>query len=272
MADGAALGRVRVGAVSFLNARPLVRGLERWSHRFSVRYDLPSVCADLLHRGDVDLGLIPSIEYLRGEYHVVPDAGVVSVGPVASVAIFTPRPLGDVRTLALDTSSRTSVALARVLCARHFRIDPVFVDHGPPLDAMLAAADAALLIGDPALFADWRARGLQAFDLGEAWQALTGLPFVYAFWAGRPGLLTTADVLVLQHARADGERDVDAIAEQFFPGDAERAAVGARYLRENIRFRMGAREADGLARFFALAAEIGAAPGAARPVQWYGDR
>jgi chorismate dehydratase len=272
MADGAALGRVRIGAVSFLNARPLVHGLERWDHRFSVRYDLPSVCADLLHGGDVDLGLIPSIEYLRGDYHVVPDAAVVSDGPVASVAIFTPRPLAEVRSLALDTSSRTSVALARVLCARHFGIDPVFVDHGPPLDAMLAAADAALLIGDPALFADWRGRGLQKFDLGEAWQALTGLPFVYAFWAGRPGLLTTADVLVLQHARSDGEQEADAIARQFFPGDAERAAIGARYLRENIRFRMGAREAEGLASFFALAAEVGVAPGAARPVHWYGDR
>jgi chorismate dehydratase len=272
MADAAELPRVRIGAVSFLNARPLVQGLERWTHRFSVRYDLPSACADLLHEGGIDLGLVPSIEYLRGDYCAVPDSAVVSEGRVESVAIFTPRPLERLRTLALDTSSRTSVALARVLCARHFGIAPVFVDHRPPLEAMLAAADAALLIGDPALFADWRRLGLEKIDLGEAWQALTGLPFVYAFWAGRPGLLTTADVLVLQHARADGERVLEAVAEAFFPGEPDRAAVGARYLRENIRFRLGAREAAGRERFFALAAEVGAAPGPPRPLCWYGDR
>lgn len=264
MADAADLGVVRIGAVSFLNARPLVQGLERWPHRFSVRYDLPSVCATLLHEGHIDLGLVPSIEYLRGDYRAVPDAAVVSDGPVASVAIFTPHPIERVRSLALDTSSRTSVALAQVLCAHHFGIRPSLVDHGPDLEAMLACADGAVLIGDPALFADWRRLGVQKIDLGAEWQAMTGLPFVYAFWTGRSGALTTADVLVLQQARADGEAESDAVAAAFFAGEPERIEVGARYLRENIRFRMGPREVAGVERFYELAAALGLAPPARR--------
>jgi chorismate dehydratase len=251
---------VRIGAVSFLNSRPLVRGLERWPDRFSIRYDVPRVCADLLHAGDIDLGLVPSIEYLRrDDYLAVADAAVVSDGPVRSVALFTAVPLERVRTIALDTNSRTSVALLRVLCARRFGLAPRFLEHGPDIDAMLGAADAALLIGDPALLLDHRTRGLDKIDLGAEWKALTGLPFVYAFWTGRPGVLTTADVLVMQQARADGEQDPDGVARLFFDGDPVAQRIGGEYLRENIRFRMGEREVAGVERFYQLAAEVGAA-------------
>lgn len=261
---------IRVGAVSYLNARPLAEALERQHDRFAVRYDLPSTCARLLHAHEIDLGLIPSIEYLHGDtYHIVPGCAVASDGPVASVALFTPRPIREIRSIALDTSSRTSVALTRVLCAQSFDIAPRFVDHPPDLPAMLARADAALLIGDRALFADWQASGLQKIDLGEAWRALTGLPFVYAFWAGHPGALTDDALQTLQEARAEGEAHVEAIAERFFPGDPERVRVGARYLRENIHFRLDAPEAAGLERFFALAVDVGAAP-AQQPLRWYG--
>jgi chorismate dehydratase len=260
---------VRVGAVSFLNSRPLARGLERWPERFEVRYDLPSVCARLLHAGDIDLGLVPSIEYLRDDqYLAVPDAAVVSDGPVRSVALFTPLPLERVTSIALDTSSRTSVALLRILCAKRFGLSPRFVDHGPAVDDMLRVADAALVIGDPALLLDHDARGLRKIDLGHEWRALTGLPFVYAFWTGRPGVLTTADVMVMQQARADGEADLDRIAGLFFPGDPAAQRIGADYLRENIRFRMGEREVAGVERFYELAAEVGAS-GPARRLEFY---
>lgn len=250
---------IRVGAVSFLNSRPLVRGLERWPDRFDVRYDLPSVCARLLHDGEIDLGLVPSIEYLHdADYLAVPDAAVVSDGPVRSVALFTPVPLERIGSIALDTSSRTSVALLRVLCAKRFGLSPRFVDHGPAIDDMLRVADAALVIGDPALLLDHDARGLQKIDLGSEWKALSGLPFVYAFWTGRPGVLTTADVLVMQQARAEGEADADAIAGLFFPGDPAAQRIGADYLRQNIQFRMGEREIAGVERFYELAAEVGA--------------
>src|SRR5439155_5037965 len=110
------------GAVGYLNARPLVYGLDR-SPRFSVRYDLPSRCAELLHAGDIDVGLIPSIEYLRGdEYRIVPDLAIASRGQVASVALYTTRSMSDVRSIAVDTSSRTSVALVQVLWVRLFNV------------------------------------------------------------------------------------------------------------------------------------------------------
>src|SRR6185436_4346772 len=125
--------RVRLGAVGYLNARPHVFGLDR-APRFTLRFDVPSKCAELLHGGEVDAGLIPSIEYLRGSYAVVPDIAIASRGPVSSVMLYTTRPMAEVRSIALDTSSRTSVALARVLCARVFHIQPRFEPQGPDLE------------------------------------------------------------------------------------------------------------------------------------------
>lgn len=259
---------VRVGAVSYLNARPLVRGLERSPERFEVRFDLPSRCASLLHSGAIDLGLIPSIEYLAGDYRVVPGIGVVSDGAVGSVAMFTRVPVGDIRSVALDTSSRTSVALIKVLCARHFRIAPAFLSAGPDLAAMVAEADAALLIGEPALLAAYEPLGLKKIDLGAAWKEMTGMPFVYAFWAGTPGILAPEDVRVLQAARDEGRRESDDVAAQYFGADPEKQELGAAYLRDCIRYDLGEREGAALERFFALAAEIGAAP-PARPLRFY---
>src|SRR5688500_681507 len=111
---------IRLGAVSYLNTRPLVYDLERQTHRFTIRFDVPAKCAELLHAGDVDLGLIPSIEYPGHDYCIVPDVSIASDGPVASVAIFSKVPTENIRSIALDTSSRTSIALLRVLCVRLF--------------------------------------------------------------------------------------------------------------------------------------------------------
>ena len=148
------MSRVRLGAVGYLNARPLTFGLDK-SPRFDLRYDVPSQCAELLHDGAIDVGMIPSIEYLRRPgYKIVPDLAIASRGPVASVLLFTSRPIDDVRSIAMDTSSRTSVALVRVLCARKFGITPALEPLGPDLPAMLARCDAALVIGDNALLAD----------------------------------------------------------------------------------------------------------------------
>jgi chorismate dehydratase len=260
---------VRIGAVSYLNARPLVVGLESRPDRFSVRYDVPSTCARLLHAHELDLGLIPSIEYLRGDdLAIVPDCAVVSDGPVDSVAIFTSVPIERVGSIALDLSSRTSVALTRVMTAKYYGIAPRFLDEGPDLEAMTRRADAALLIGDPALFADYRRLGLEKLDLGQAWKDFTGLPFVYAFWTGPTGAVTPDDVVSLQQARAEGAARPDRVAQAFFPDDAERAAIGERYLRDHIRFRLGDREIAGLERFFTLAAEVGVVP-RTQPLCWF---
>ena len=232
----------------------------------SIRFDVPSTCARLLEEGAIDLGMVPSIAHLdRPGDRIVPGVCIGSEGPVASVAIFTRRPIRDVRTLALDTSSRTSVALTRVLCARRLDVAPVFVPRPPDPAAMLAAADAALVIGDPALFADARALGAEKIDLGAAWTAMTGLPFVWAFWAGRPGAATPGVVSLLQQTAVEGMARTDAIADAYCAGDPARQIVARRYLRENLRFQLDDRALDGLRTFYREAAAAGAAPAGAPP-------
>jgi chorismate dehydratase len=168
--------------------------------------------------------------------------------------------MAEVRTIALDTSSRTSVALTRVLCHDWFHIEPAFAPQGPSLEAMTASHDAALLIGDPALEADAAALGLTKIDLGETWTAMTGLPFVYAAWTGRPGAVTAADVTALQAARDEGLANLEAIAEEYAPGDPVRTARAAAYLRDNVRYGLGPEEVAGLQLFLDRAAALGLGP------------
>ncbi len=274
--------RVRLGAVGYLNARPLVCGLEQ-SPRFDVRYDVPSRCAALLHEHAIDVGLIPSIEYLRGgAYCIVPDLAIASRGPVASVALYTTKPMTEVRSIAMDTSSRTSVALVRVLCARLYRIAPAVEVRGPDLAEMLKHSDAALIIGDNALFLDetkvplkpgtprGATNGVEKIDLGEAWTGMTGLPFVYAFWAGRPDALAAGDVAALQRARDEGVTRGAELARAYLPDRPDRHDVAARYLQENIKYHLGDDERAGLELFYRYAAEAAVVDRAA-PVRFYGQ-
>ena len=252
--------QVRVGAVSYLNAWPLTWTLKDGA-RWAVRQDVPAVCAALLHTGEVDLGLIPSVEFLQApDYRLVPGVGIGSRGAIASVAIYTTREMRDVRRLALDTTLRTSVALARVLCARKYRIEPDLVPHRPDLPRMVQDCHAALLIGDRALEADHAALGLQKLDLGQEWTAMTGLPFIYAAWTGRPDAVGPGDVASLQQAQADGVRAIDAIAADYGRGDAVRTARAAAYLRDNVRYGLSRDETAGLQLFLDYAAGLGIGP------------
>ena len=251
---------IRLGAVAYLNARPLTWALDRSPQSWEIRYDVPSVCAELLHAGDVDLGLVPSIEYLGApDYRLVPGIGIGSRGAVRSVALFTRVPLRSIRRIALDTSSRTSVALIQVLCRHRFQIAPDFVPHGPDLTAMTREGDAALLIGDPALDADHAALGLEKIDLGEEWTAMTGLPFIYAAWTGRPDAVGEADVRALQEAQEEGVAANAAIAVEYGRGNAAATARAAEYLRDNVRYGLGLEEAKGLQTFLDYAADLGLA-------------
>lgn len=255
---------VRLGAVSYLNVRPLVAGLDRIPG-VSLRFDVPSTCARLLNEGAIDLGMVPSITWLdRPGDRIVPGVCIGSEGPVASVALFTRHDMTDVRTVALDASSRTSAALVRILCRRCFSIDPVFLTQPPDVSAMLAKADAALLIGDPALFLDHRALGLQKVDLGALWTEMTGLPFVWAFWSGRADAASPATVKHLQAAASRGRADIDAIAAEYCRERPEREAIARRYLRENLRYDLGAREVEGLWTYYREVAALGLATGEAR--------
>lgn len=250
---------VRLGAVSYLNVRPLVYGLDRRSDIVSLRFDVPAVCADLLARGEIDLGMVPSIAYLdrRGD-RAVPGVCIGSEGPVASVALFSRVPVREVRRLALDSSSRTSAALTRILCRKRFGISPAFVPHAPDLPTMLAGADAALLIGDPALFADIP-QDVDKIDLGAAWTDMTGLPFVWAFWSGPAGPVSGEVVRLLQTSAETGMAHSNEIADAYCAPRVDRQQLARRYLRENLRFQFDDRALAGLRLYYREAAELGLA-------------
>jgi chorismate dehydratase len=215
-----------------------------------------------------------------GPYRIVPDLAIASRGAVASVAMYTTRPMSDVRSIAMDTSSRTSVALVRVLCARQFRIAPRIESRGPDPVDMLAHCDAALIIGDNALFltpaTDGRLVGIndrvEKIDLGEAWYRLTGLPFVYAFWSGRPEAIEAADIEALQRARDLGVARPDELAREYLADRPDRQPLGAAYLRDNIKYYLGEEEREGLEMFYHYAAEAGVVAEAASPMFYRSER
>jgi len=253
---GAGSGVLRLGAVSYLNALPLVHGLEG-EPELRLERAVPSRVARSLHAGEVDLGMIPSIEYAAGEYAIVPEIAIGSHGRVESVRLFHTRPLDEVRRVALDTSSRTSAALVRILMRERLGRDPEYVEMAPSVVDMLAVADAALVIGDPALD---DSSELPRLDLGEDWTRLTGLPFVYAFWAGPEGAVTPAGVRRLQAALAEGLDHLGTIAAAHAGTVPGRAAVYESYLRTNIVYRLGEEEVRGLLEFFRRAHGLGLAP------------
>jgi chorismate dehydratase len=246
----------RLGAVSYLNAVPPVHGLDR-DPGFRVEREVPSRVARRLHAGEVDLGLIPSIEYAFGDYAIVPRVGIGSRGKVRSVLLFHHGPLERVRRVALDTSSRTSATLVRILLRERLPKAPQYVPMAPSLVDMLAVADAALLIGDPALDHETDAASL---DLGEEWTRLTGLPFVYAFWAGRPAAVGPARVERLQSALSAGLGALPEIASRHAGGDPARAAKYEAYLRENIVYRLDEEEQAGLREFYRRAHALSLVP------------
>ena len=258
---------LRLAAVSYLNAAPLVHGLSE-EPRFALERAVPSAVAERLHAREADLATIPSIEYARGEYAIVPGIAIASRGPVRSVNLFLRTRLPAVRRVALDTGSRTSVALARLLLRERLPREPEYVAHAPDVGRMLESCDAALVIGDVALYYDGDA---ERVDLGEAWSASTGLPFVWAFWAGRPDALDVADVARLQRATAEGVRAIPEIARSWSGGDPARAALNERYLLDNIAYAFGEAERAGLREFHARAQAAGLIARVPE-IHFYGDR
>jgi chorismate dehydratase len=253
--EGAA-GTVRLGAVSYLNVEPIIHGLDH-DQRFSLLREVPSRVAERLHAGEIDLGTIPSIEYAFGDYAIVPGIAIGSRGPVRSVNLYHERPLHELRRIALDTSSRTSVALLKILMRERLGRDPEYVEMAPSLDAMLGAADGALMIGDPALYLE---RSVAHLDIGQAWQQATGLPFVYAFWAGPLGVIDVAGIAALQAALESGRRAVRQIAEGYAAHGPRRAGTNVTYLTEHIQFDLGEAEQSGLREFYRRAFALGLIP------------
>ncbi len=251
---------VRVGAVNYLNTKPLICDLDSLAPEAELVLEVPSRLADLLADGRLDVALIPVIEYFRaGTYSVVPDVSIASRGPVLSVTLFSRVPWGGIRRVALDAGSRTSAALTQILLRRRYGVHPEVVPL--PLDrtAEESDADAVLLIGDRAMRACLPGFA-HAFDLGQEWFDWTGLPFVYAVWAVRPGadLGGVADALV--EAKRRGLERAGVIAHREAPRLGLDAGFCRRYLANILHFDLGPREQAGLHHYYMLACELGLAP------------
>lgn len=248
---------LRVGAVNYLNTKPLVEGLTGFAPEIDLSFDLPSRLADRMALGELDVGLIPTIEYLRaGDYGYVPGIAIGSAGPVLSVTLFSRVPWPQIRTVALDVGSRTSAALTEILLRERHGIRPQVEPLPLDVPADDLTTDAVLLIGDRAMKACLP--GFEfAYDLGEEWTNWTGLPMVFALWAVRPGVELGATEAAFHRAKAYGLSRAGAIAAREAPVLGVSAAYCRRYFQNIIRYDLGPRELTGLRRFAELADKVG---------------
>jgi chorismate dehydratase len=251
--------RIRIGAVNYLNTKPLICDLAELAPEAELILDLPSRLADRLAAGELDVALIPIVEYFRaGTYTVVPDIAIASRGPVLSVTLFSKVPWTGIRRVALDVGSRTSAALTQILLGQRYHVTPEVVPLPMDADPEKLDADAVLLIGDRAMHACLPGFP-HAFDLGQEWTDWTGLPFVYAIWAVRGGvdLGNVADALLA--AKLRGRERIGPIAAREAAILGLDAGFCRRYLQSIIQFDLGHRELAGVQRFQALATEAGLA-------------
>jgi chorismate dehydratase len=248
---------LRVGAVNYLNTKPLIERLTDFAPNIELSLDLPSRLADRLAAGELDVGLIPVVEFFRGDgYTFVPNVAIGSRGPVLSVTLFSKVPWEQIRTVALDEGSRTSAALTQILLRERYGVKPLV--QPLPIDASAEhlSTDAVLLIGDRAMRACLPGYRF-AYDLGEEWTAWTGLPMVFAVWAVRGGVELGEAESAFHKAKEYGLANAGAIAQR------EAAALGLdpgfcrRYLSNILRYDLGTVELAGMQKFRELAEELG---------------
>jgi chorismate dehydratase len=290
------MSKLRVSIVEFVNTAPLVWGFTDGplEGRYDLSFTVPSLCAEDLRSGKADVAIIPAVEYQRMEGMVVlPDMAVAAKGEVRSILVVSRKPIQLARSIALDTNSRSSVALVRLLSRNLWGCTPEFVDMAPDPERMMASAEAALLIGDPALAVRLKVDALArkkpsghgccggdldelpipgvetlfVYDVAQQWHEMTGKPCVLAVWAGRRELMTPEVVADFLASKEYGLSQIDEIAEgaalklNLPPREIER------YLRENIDFSLDADNLDGLRHYFELCAKDGLIP-RARPIEF----
>ena len=214
-------------------------------------FSIPSECARQIEAGDIDVGLVPVAEIARQGLTVVAEVGIACFGAVRSILLFSRVPWRSVRTLAADASSRTSVQLARIILHEQFAAEPKILEHEPVLEDMLARADAALVIGDPALTLNASELPYECLDLGEEWQRLTALPMVFAAWASKHDQSSMA--AIANESYRFGESRMEEIIEAEYAKRGISRELAARYLRQHIRFALGAKEMEGLRTFLHFA-------------------
>jgi chorismate dehydratase len=272
--------RPRISAISFLNTAPLMWDFEQGPHakllgeQFEISYTIPSKCAAALAAGEADIGLIPSVTYLSiPDLVIVPEVAIAARGPVRSILLISRKPLEQVRTVAADVSSRTSVVLCRLLMKNWLRKaepEPDFIGMEPQLDAMLAHCDAALVIGDSAL----RVRRQDfpvVVDLAEEWLRVTGKAFVFAFWAVRAEAARPQFAQIFRQSRDHGlePENVATISRLWAPRVGISEDAVAEYLTQAICYSLDGGTIDGLQLFWKLGSEAGMLP-APKPLRVMG--
>ena len=281
------MNSLRISIVQYLNTAPLVRGFTHGPLRgkYQLSFTVPSQCAEDLRSAAADIAIIPAIEYQRiPDLVIVPDLAVASKQSVRSLLLVSKKPIREVTSVALDRTSRSTQTLLHILCNKHWNISPQCFQAEPDLAAMLDRADAALLIGDPALrlaiaaapHAIRTAAGervvpasiaaltssheLFLFDIVEQWRALTNLPAVLAFWAGRREVITPEVVQDFQDSLAFGLQHLDAIVRESSAEMNLPIADLRRYFTENIDYQLDEENLRGLTHYYALAAHLGLIP------------
>ncbi|MGH9717444.1 MAG: menaquinone biosynthetic enzyme MqnA/MqnD family protein [Candidatus Acidiferrales bacterium] len=288
--------KLRISVVEFLNTAPLVWGFTDGplSGKYDLSFAVPSLCAEALRRGEADVGIIPAIEYQRMDGMVaLPGMAIASKGEVRSLLLVAKKPIEMAKRIALDTSSRSTVALVRMLATERWKISPEFVDAAPDPSEMLRSADAALVIGDPALeislkmdILAGKAPGgeqccqgdpddmpvpgfetLFVYDVVHQWRQMTGKPSVLAIWVGRRSVVTPELVADFLASKKYGQEHVREIAE----AASIRLDMSPRsledYLTDNINFDLDEENLSGLQLYFEKAAAAGLIP-SARPVEF----
>lgn len=265
----AAFRPVRIGAVSYLNSKPLIEGLDLLAPEAELVLDYPSRLADGLAAGRLDVALIPSIECLRHpEYNVVSDACVATHGPVLSVKLYSRVPMSEICSLALDDGSRTSAVLTRIMLAERYGVYPSLQPLTFGQSTGDTEADAVLLIGDRAMHQPTEPFAA-TWDLGEEWLNWSGLPFVFAHWAARSETALGGLEETLSRVRDQGVACAADIARREAQklGISEQRAVD--YLTRNLHFTLGSAERNGLNLFYELATklELASIPAQPKPIK-----
>ena len=295
------MGKLRISIVEFLNTAPLVWGFTDGplAGKYDLSFAVPSQCAEDLRAGRADVGIIPSIEYQRMDNVVaLPGMAIAAKNEVRSLLVISKVPIELARSIALDTNSRSTVALARILCRRHWNISPEFIDMPPDADEMLARADAAVVIGDPALRLRLKVDALEAkvpgaeaccccgdgedehpvkgietlfvYDVAQQWREMTKLPSVLAIWVARRGVVTPEMLADFQASREFGLAHIGDIAEgaamklELPPRELER------YLTENIDYSLDDENLAGLRLYYEECAQAGLIP-RAREIEFVGE-
>jgi chorismate dehydratase len=257
---------MRISAISYLNTAPLMWDFEhgRAQSEFEITYTVPSQCAAELACGSADIGIVPSAAYASiSDLSILPGIAIAAKRAVRSIVLISRKPIEEVRSVALDSSSLTSVALTRILFEKHWRSKPVFSSHPPALQNMLAANDAALLIGDPALKVN--RTNYQTWDLAEEWIRFTNKPFVFAFWAVRRQALKSTSLelaSIFQQSRDHGleAKNLSEIARVWAPRVQLSEPDVSDYLSSSIYYYLDDACLEGLRLFYGLAADCNVLP------------